>query len=346
MTKLTEFDFHLPPELVAQTPSPKRGHSKLLLSPASIGEQKPKITKFFNIVDHLHAGDLLVFNNSRVINAKLTLRRASQAPIHLNLNRPIASDVWLGFARPAKKLKAGDEFHFDNDKIIIDDKLENGEIKIKFCVQGSIFNFLEKYGELPLPQYIKREDISDSDKERYQNIYSKPQGSVAAPTAGLHFTEDLMNQLQKKGVQTTFVTLHVGAGTFLPVKTEHIEDHKMHVEWCEVSPDTANAINRAKKEGRRVIVVGTTSMRTLESTAKNGQVVAGVRETDIFITPGYKFQIADMMITNFHLPKSTLFMLVCAFSGKEEMQNLYQYAIENQMRFYSYGDSMLLQLKK
>ncbi|MGC0371741.1 MAG: hypothetical protein DGJ47_000441 [Rickettsiaceae bacterium] len=343
MTKLEDFDFELPPELIAQEPSEKRDHSKLLV-PRAI--QSNEITDFYNIVDHLEKGDLMVFNNSRVINAKLSLIKNSTKEILVNLNRPIGSNKWLGFARPAKKLSTGDEFDFGEHQVVIASKLENGEIEIEFRLKGiSIFEFLDQYGQLPLPQYIKRKEEDSSDNRRYQNVYSDPRGSVAAPTAGLHFTEDLLKVLQEKGVETEFVTLHVGAGTFLPVKTNNIEDHKMHTEWCEISEKTAEAINRAKAEGRRVILVGTTSMRTIESCAKDGKVIAGSRETNIFITPGYKFQIADMLVTNFHLPKSTLFMLVCAFSGQNEMKSLYQYAIDNQMRFFSYGDSMLLTRK-
>lgn len=208
-----------------------------------------------------------------------------------------------------------------------------------------IFDFLDIYGQVPLPQYIKREEKSSEDIERYQTVYGKKKGSVAAATAGLHFTEELIEKIKRKRADIVFVTLHVGAGTFLPVKTENISEHKMHSEWCEISKDTAEKINYAKKEGRRVIIIGTTAMRTVESCAKNGIVIPQVMETNIFITPGYKFQIADMLLTNFHLPKSTLFMLVCAFAGYEEMHSLYKFAIDQNMRFFSYGDAMLLSKK-
>ncbi|PCJ25053.1 MAG: tRNA preQ1(34) S-adenosylmethionine ribosyltransferase-isomerase QueA [Rickettsiales bacterium] len=337
--KLSDFDFDLPRELIAQIPSEKRDCSDLLIP----GEGGNKIVKFFNLVDCLSDGDLLVFNDSRVVNAKLSLQKGSKA-INVNLNKPSGKNSWLGFAKPSKKLEEGDEFAFGPHKLVISQKLEYGEIEIEFRLDNiSIFEFLDQYGEVPLPQYIKRPDANKEDLERYQTIYSKSKGSVAAPTAGLHFTEELLEKIKAKGADLTFVTLHVGAGTFLPVKTENIHEHKMHSEWCEVSPDAAAKINLAKKEGRRVIIVGTTAMRTVESCAVGGLVRSGVMETDIFITPGYEFQIADLLITNFHLPKSTLFMLICAFAGHQKMQKLYEYAINNKMRFFSYGDGMIIE---
>jgi S-adenosylmethionine:tRNA ribosyltransferase-isomerase len=336
--KLSDFDFYLPPELIAQVPSEKRDESSLLL-PDDKGND---IVKFHRFIEQLQSGDLLVFNDSRVVNAQLTLQKNTK-DINVNLNRPISENVWLGFAKPGKNLKIGDEFEFGEHKIRINNKHESGDIEFEFILQDiSIFDFLDIYGQVPLPQYIKREEQSDDDLERYQTVYSKEKGSVAAATAGLHFTDSLLHQINQKGVETAFVTLHVGAGTFLPVKTEDISKHKMHTEWCQVSAEVADKINLAKQEGRRVIVIGTTAMRTLESCSSNGIVAAQTMETNIFITPGYQFQIADLLLTNFHLPKSTLFMLVCAFAGCEKMQSLYQFAIENKMRFFSYGDAMLL----
>ncbi|MDG1436836.1 MAG: tRNA preQ1(34) S-adenosylmethionine ribosyltransferase-isomerase QueA [Rickettsiaceae bacterium] len=337
--KLSDFDFHLPPELIAQSPASKRDHSSLLV-PSDTGN---KIVKFYNFLDYLQKGDVLVFNDSRVVNAQLTLVNGERR-INVNLNKPSSSEnCWLGFAKPAKKLKEGDEFAFDNHKIIVKKKLENGEIELEFKTDRiSIFDFLDRYGDVPLPQYIKRPEKNSDDLERYQTVYSKEKGSVAAATAGLHFSPELLDQIEAKGVEKRFVTLHVGAGTFLPVKTEDISEHKMHSEWCSVPEDTALAVNLAKKEGRRVIVVGTTAMRTLESCSEDGVLHSGFRDTDIFITPGYKFQIADVLITNFHLPKSTLFMLICAFAGYAEMHSLYKYAIDNKMRFFSYGDAMMI----
>jgi len=357
--KLSDFDFDLPLELIAQNPKDKRDKSSLLIA-ATDGYVN---TKFYNIIDYLNQGDLLVFNNSKVIKAKLNL--GNKATINLNrklinIVKPINNrkatnddigkfksiDYWSAFAKPARKLQIGDEFYFDKHKIIITEKFEMGEIKVKFELDNiSVFEFLDKYGEMPLPLYIKRPELQKSGNERYQTVYSSVQGSVAAPTAGLHFTNDIMDKLQEKGVQTAFVTLHVGAGTFMPVKTENINEHKMHTEYCSITPETAKIINKAKQEKRRIIVVGTTSLRTLESSYVNGNIRSGEFETDIFITPGFKFQIVDVLLTNFHFPKSTLFMLVCAFAGYKEMHELYKYAIKEKMRFFSYGDATLLYRK-
>ena len=336
--QLSDFDFDLPETLIAQEPTSIRERSNLLITAAN-----PEIVGFYNLPEYLVAGDLLVFNNSRVINAKLVIHK-NDKEININLNRPIGDNRWLGFARPSRRLDEGDEFNFGTHKLKIKKKLEFGEIEIEFCLNElDLFDFLDQYGQVPLPQYIKRVKSKEEDVQRYQNVYSQPKGSVAAATAGLHFSHDLIEKIVAKNIEMAFVTLHVGAGTFLPVKTENIADHKMHSEWCEVSQETADKINSAKKDGRRVIVVGTTAMRTLESCSENNIVFAGSKETSIFITPGYKFQIADILITNFHLPKSTLFMLVCAFAGYEEMKNIYKYAIDNKMRFFSYGDAMMIE---
>lgn len=341
--KLQDFDFDLPQELIAQQPASQRDHSSLLIA----NEGSNNIIKFYDLVNYLKAGDLMIFNNSRVINAKLLLQKDNNKIININLNKPINDFVWLGFARRSKNLIEGDVFHFDKHQIIIKKKLEFGEIEIEFVLHNiKLFDFLDLYGMVPLPQYIKRTEKNDEDEHRYQNIYSQTLGSVANSTAGLHFTEELMEKIKALGVEIAFVTLHVGAGTFLPVKTENILEHKMHSEWCEVSPHTADKINKAKREKRRVIVVGTTSMRTVESCSVDGVVIPQSKETNIFINPGYKFQIADLMLTNFHLPKSTLFMLVCAFAGMDRVKALYNYAIKNKMRFFSYGDAMLIEKEK
>ncbi|MGX6960980.1 MAG: tRNA preQ1(34) S-adenosylmethionine ribosyltransferase-isomerase QueA [Rickettsia endosymbiont of Pentastiridius leporinus] len=336
--KLSDFDFDLPEELIAQKPQDKRDNSNLLIA----AEEAPVKTKFYNIVDYLKAGDLLVFNNSKVIKAKLNLGDK----VTINLNKKISDNIWSAFAKPARKLKIQDKFYFDNHKVIIDEKHEMGEIRVKFELANiSVFEFLNKYGEMPLPLYIKRPTAEESDNERYQTVYSRVEGSVAAPTAGLHFTDEIIEKLKTKGVQTTFLTLHVGAGTFLPVKTENINEHKMHTEYCSITPEAAQAINKAKQERRRIISVGTTSLRTLESSCGDGKIKAGEFETDIFITPGFKFQIVDVLLTNFHFPKSTLFMLVCAFAGFKEMHKLYEYSIKERMHFFSYGDATLLYRK-
>lgn len=352
--KLSEFDFDLPKELIAQFPKKERDHSKLLI-PSTNGNN---IVNFYEIVDYLQKGDLLIFNDSRVINAQLLIYRDTKItdqlsntkgkkPININLNKPSGKNTWLGFAKPYKKLEEGDQFIFGNHKLSIKRKLGMGEIEIEFNLDGiELPDFLDNHGFVPLPQYIKRDKSSSEDANRYQTVYSKKKGSVAAATAGLHFTEELLEKIKEKGAQICFVTLHVGAGTFLPVKTENVNEHKMHSEFCEVSENTALLINQTKKSGGRVIAVGTTAMRTLESCSKDGIIYPQTIDTDIFITPGYKFQIADFMITNFHLPKSTLFMLVCAFSGSEKMQSIYKHAIENKMRFFSYGDAMIIQNKE
>lgn len=387
--KLSDFDFNLPTELIAQNPTVEREQSNLLVA----SKDNYVKTKFYNIIDYLKEGDLLVFNNSKVIKAKLNLDRNITINLNQRLiniidlaaykeqeikptdNKRATSDYWSAFAKPARKLHVGDEFYFDTHKIIITEKLEMGEIRVKFELDNlSVFEFLDKYGEMPLPIYIKRlnsvchpiasptesknfsnnnpipqssRDMTDSfnDDERYQTVYSSIQGSVATPTAGLHFTNDIINKLQEKDVQTAFVTLHVGAGTFMPVKTEDISKHKMHTEYCSITPENAEIINRAKREKRRIIAVGTTSLRTLESSCMEGNIQSGEFETDIFITPGFKFQVVDMLLTNFHFPKSTLFMLICAFAGYKEMHELYKYAIKEQMRFFSYGDATLLHRK-
>ena len=336
--KLSDFDFYLPPELIAQEPLKERDQSNLI-----IASEDNKIVKFANIIDYLNPGDLMVFNDSKVIKAKLTLFKAGKK-ININLNKPSSTKhSWQAFAKPAKKLIVGDEFFFDNHKLIITDKFEFGEIEVSFVLDGiEIFTFLDQYGEVPLPLYIKRERTNEQDFSRYQTVYSFEKGSVAAPTAGLHFTSELLEKIRAKNIEIQFVTLHVGAGTFLPVKTEDIKDHKMHSEYSHISPSVCEAINKAKSEGRRIIAVGTTALRSLESCSHNSKLYPAAKETDIFITPGYKFQIVDSLITNFHLPKSTLFMLVCAFFGSQEIKDLYKYAIDNKMRFFSYGDAMML----
>ncbi|AAU03686.1 tRNA preQ1(34) S-adenosylmethionine ribosyltransferase-isomerase QueA [Rickettsia typhi] len=373
--KLSDFDFNVPNALIAQYPSSERDNSDLLIA----GTKHIK-TKFYNIIDYLKEGDLLVFNNSKVIKAKLHLGKN----ITINLNKKLSDNCWGAFAKPARKLNIGDEFYFDTHKIIITEKLAMGEIKVKFILNNiSMIKFLDKYGEMPLPFYIKRTSSvccsnmalfcdhdntlkitsishnsntvnfrstdsmidSTNDNDRYQTIYSQIEGSVAAPTAGLHFTKDILDKLKTKGINTAFVTLHVGAGTFLPVKTENIHKHKMHTEYCSITAETAEIINKTKQKGRDIIAVGTTTLRTLESSCNNGIVKAGNFETDIFITPGFNFQIVDMLLTNFHFPKSTLFILICAFAGFKEMHALYKYAIKEKMRFFSYGDATLLYRK-
>ena len=340
--KLSDFDFSLPPELIAQTPSETRDYSNLLIVNSKDRHIK---TKFHKILDYLKAGDVMVFNDSKVIKAKLLLDKGSRK-IDFYLNKKISDNCWRGFARPAKKLKVGDEFEFGSHKIIISKKLEMGETEIEFVLKDlSVFEFLDRSGHIPLPPYIKRSSLKTNDDERYQTIYNNNPGSVAAPTAGLHFTAELIEQIKKKGVKVVYVCLHVGAGTFLPVKTDDIENHKMHSEFCTISKETADVINEARMLGNRIIAVGTTTLRTLESSSSrssDGKLASSEFETDIFIKPGFDFKTVDILLTNFHLPKTTLFILVCAFAGYEIMLDAYSYAIAEKMRFFSFGDAMLL----
>ncbi|WP_375326372.1 tRNA preQ1(34) S-adenosylmethionine ribosyltransferase-isomerase QueA [Candidatus Tisiphia endosymbiont of Nemotelus uliginosus] len=340
---LSNFDFTLPHTLIAQEPEPKRDNSSLLIANLN----NPLVQcKFYTIIDYLLPGDVMVFNDSKVINAKLLLDKEGRR-IELYLNKQIGPNKCHGFTKPAKKLKERDQFDFDGNNIIILHKLNFGQVEVKFELSNiSVFEFLEKYGQIPLPPYIKRPENLIEDNIRYQTVYNKHPGAVAAPTAGLHFSTQLLHLIKRKGVEIVFITLHVGAGTFLPIKTEDIDQHMMHGEYYHINRATANIINKAKKEHRRIIAVGSTALRALESAAIDEQVQDGGFETEIFIKPGFKFQIVDLLLTNFHLPKSTLFILVCAFVGSQEAVNIYQYAIEHKMRFFSYGDASLLYLKK
>ncbi|MES2214570.1 MAG: tRNA preQ1(34) S-adenosylmethionine ribosyltransferase-isomerase QueA [Pseudomonadota bacterium] len=337
--KLSDFDFDLPKELIAQEPSAFRDESRLLIGGSKSGATGEYIeTKFLNIVDFLEEGDLIIFNDSKVFKSKLVLYREDKK-IDLNLSHNISSNTWLGFARPSKKLTEGDEFEFGNYKLIIRKKFDMGEVEIEIT-GGEVSDFLEIYGSTPLPPYIKKGIADSDDDERYQTIYANTLGSCAAPTAGLHFTDHVFEKLHKKGVEIDFVTLHVGAGTFLPVKTENILEHKMHYEEYYITPSLVEKIAATKASGKRVIAVGTTTMRTLESFAMTKESSG---KTNIFITPGFEFKIVDALITNFHLPKSTLLMLVSAFAGYEKIMDMYKFAIENEFRFFSYGDAMFLQ---
>ncbi len=350
------FDFDLERGLIASQPANPRDTSRLL--DLSI-EDKISDRHFYDLPDILQKGDLLVFNDTKVIPARLYGARG-EAKVEVTLYRPIDGISWWAFIKNSKRLHTGDIVKFYTDEItpeqsdfsaeVIEKKGDDG-VSIRFCCPAEILaSNLQKYGLMPLPPYIKRDKptaggIWDkyNDKENYQTIYAHYEGAVAAPTAGLHFTQRIFEALDKKGVEKVFITLHVGAGTFLPVKTDDTKDHKMHAEYGEITPDACKIINRAKKEGRRIIAVGTTSLRLLESAAdKDGILHPFAGSTEIFITPGYKFKIIDMIITNFHLPKSTLFMLICAIAGIDRMQSAYRHAIEKKYRFYSYGDSSII----
>lgn len=341
---LSDFNFELPTECIATHPAHPRDHAKLLHVKGNMITDK----HIYDLPDLLREGDLLVLNNTKVIPARLYGLR-NTVKVEVMLNKPEANDsaIWSALARPGKRLKVGQRIQFAPDfGAEITEKCESGEILIRFDVQdAALFDLLKTHGHIPLPPYIKRpEGDTKEDKSDYQTVYAAHEGAVAAPTAGLHFTNELFTRLEERGINTCKVTLHVGAGTFLPVKTERVADHKMHSEWGEVTEETADQINQAKKEGRRIISVGTTSLRLLESaTDDKGTLHPFIGETNIFITPGYQFKCIDAMITNFHLPKSTLFMLVSALTGLDNMRQAYAHAIKNKYRFYSYGDANLLE---
>ncbi len=341
--KVSDFDYHLPRELIATFPVEPRDSARLLVLHRDTGEVEHKI--FRDIVDYLKPGDILVINDTKVIPARLYGRLETGGKIELLLVRQVEPGVWEVMAKPARKLKKG--------KRIVFDKELSGEVlgysgeglrlvKFELNTNKDFMEKLEEVGHIPLPPYIEREELPE-DKEKYQTVFARKEGAVAAPTAGLHFTEELLDRLREKGVLIKPVTLHVGPGTFKPVKVENVEEHKMDYETYFVPKDTAEEINKAKEEGRRVVAVGTTVVRTLESASdRPGRVKNGEGITNLFIYPGYRFKVIDALITNFHLPRSTLLMLVSAFAGRERVLNAYREAIEKGYRFYSYGDAMLI----
>jgi S-adenosylmethionine:tRNA ribosyltransferase-isomerase len=346
--RLEEFDYHLPEDLIAQTPLHHRSDSRLMI--VDPVEQTINHGQFENIEDFLHSGDVLVFNNSKVLPARLYgIKADTGAKVELLLTRPVDEYVWEVMAKPAKRLKKGTILNFyseDGDMksaplgfAEVAEVLEEGLRIVNFSVDDSMERFLDRVGSMPLPPYIH---AKLEDRSRYQTVYAKTLGSVAAPTAGLHFTEELMDRLRAKGVELHFVTLHVGIGTFKPVQAETVEDHVMHKEVYEVTPEVAKAVNAAKRAGRRIIAVGTTALRTLESAVCSGELAAGQGDTDIFIYPGYKFQMIDALITNFHLPKSTLLMLVSTLLGTAFTRQVYAEAVSRRYRFFSFGDAMFI----
>lgn len=338
--KLSDFHFELPQSSIATSPASPKDSARLLEFSSSLNDfhvsQLPEL---------LRKGDVLVVNDTKVIPAKLQGKRGA-ASVTITLHQELLPGTWKAFAKPAKKLQLHDRFVITEDFWAdIIDKGRDGEITLAFNVKGADFYaYLSCYGEMPIPPYIKRpNDSLASDKRDYQTVYAAHEGAVAAPTAGLHFTDSLLEKIKAKGVDILYVTLHVGAGTFLPVKVDNITDHKMHSENYMLSQETADKINLAKQEGRRIIAVGTTSLRVLESAADENNILYPFSgETSIFITPGYRFKMVDMLFTNFHLPCSTLLMLVCAFAGREKIFQAYQHAIASGYRFYSYGDACLL----
>lgn len=337
----SDFDFYLPEELIAQTPLEKRDTSRLLHLDKQTGEIEHK--HFYDIKQYLHAGDCLVLNDSRVLPARLIGSRPTGGAVELVLLKDIGDNRWECLSRPGRKTKPGQELIFGNSELtaVVQEVTLGGNRIVKFSYEGIFLEILERLGKMPLPPYIK-EELQDS--ERYQTVYSKELGSAAAPTAGLHFTKELLAEIADMGVKICYVTLHVGLGTFRPVKADKIEDHQMHSEFCIVPDETAETVNAVKRAGGRVIAVGTTSCRTLESfTTEDGTLQATSGWTNIFIYPGYKFKCIDALITNFHLPESTLIMLVSALAGREHILNAYNTAVKQRYRFFSFGDAMFIE---
>ena len=334
----SDFDFELPAELIASHPLHKRDASRMLVVKGTDVADK----HIRDFVEYLRPGDVVVFNNSKVIPA-----RFNASGHEITLHTAVSDKIWWGLCKKFNKINIGEILTLDDgSQVKVLDKESESGLKLEFLCDN-VFAVLEKVGKMPLPPYMKREAETE-DRERYQTVYADPIGSMAAPTAGLHFTPELMDEIERRGAKIVKITLHVGAGTWMPVKTENLSEHKMHSEWCCITPEQADIINNAK----RVIAVGTTSMRTLESAAmdnsklsesqRNRRVAPICRSTDIFITPGYKFGAVDVLLTNFHLPKSTLFMLVSAFAGLDEMKKAYAHAVVEKYRFFSYGDCCLL----
>lgn len=342
--RVSDFDFELPVDRIALRPVSPRDSARLLVVRRDAFEDRI----FRDLPSLLRPGDVLVFNNTRVIPAALRGHRVGRGgttpKIEILLHLRLDGQRWKAFAKPAKKLEAGDKIYFNRNSNVlecdVEEKGEAGEVSLRFALSGPALDAaLAEVGEMPLPPYIAgKRGTDEKDKADYQTVYAEKEGAVAAPTAGLHFTPDLMKRLQDTGISREFVTLHVGAGTFLPVKAEDTKDHKMHAEWGEVTAATCERLKAARARGGRIVAVGTTSLRLLESSGL--EPFSGT--TDIFITPGYRFRAVDLLITNFHLPKSTLVMLVSAFSGLGRMREAYAHAIAGNYRFYSYGDSSLL----
>lgn len=339
--KKSEFFYQLPEELIAQTPLKTRNASKMMVLNKQNGEIEHSV--FSNLFDYLKVGDTLILNDTRVLPARIYGTRIDTgAVVEFLLLKQKSTLLWEAIAGPGKKAKEGTKFVF-SDKLSAEviDVLPDGNRLIKFESKGEFFSVLDEIGQMPLPHYIKEKL---EDKERYQTVYSKQLGSAAAPTAGLHFTKEMLDQLKTKGINIGYVTLHIGLGTFRPVKVDEITDHKMHSEFYMISAKTAELINKTKQNGGRVICVGTTSCRTLESAANQfGEIKECSADTDIFIYPGYEFKVMDALITNFHLPESTLIMLVSAFAGYENTMSAYKTAVEEKYRFFSFGDAMFIE---
>ena len=338
--KTHDFYYDLPEELIAQTPLEQRDSSRLLVLGRNNGEVSHR--HFYDVIDYLQPGDCLVMNDSRVLPARLLGHRPTGGAVEVLLLRDLGNKKWECLCKPGRKMQPGNEVIFGNGELTatVTDVLEDGNRVVEFHYEGIFLEVLERLGKMPLPPYIKAEL---SDQERYQTVYSRAVGSAAAPTAGLHWTPELLEKARAKGVKTAFVTLHVGLGTFRPVKAEEITEHHMHSELCMLSAETARILNETKRSGGRVICVGTTSCRTLESLVNDdGTFEAKSKWTEIFIYPGYTFKAMDGLITNFHLPESTLVMLVSAFAGRENVLNAYNEAVSERYRFFSFGDAMFI----
>ncbi len=339
--KTRDFYYDLPPELIAQTPLPQRDASRLLVMDRATGKVAHR--HFYDVLTYLHPGDCLVLNNSRVLPARLLGHRLpSMGSVEVLLLQDKGDDVWECLTRPGRKTPVGTELSFGDGRLTatVVGAQEDGNKLVRFHYQGIFLEVLSQLGKMPLPPYIKTQL---EDQERYQTVYSKINGSAAAPTAGLHFTQELLDKAAAKGIGIAYVTLHVGLGTFRPVKVEEVTEHHMHAEFCTLDDETACILNRTKTQGGRVICVGTTSCRTLESlVAEDGHFSPRSAWTDIFIYPGYTFKATDGLITNFHLPESTLIMLVSAFAGRENVLSAYKTAVEERYRFFSFGDAMLI----
>ena len=337
-----DFDFHLPEELIAQTPLEKRDASKLLIVNRETGEMQDK--PFHPIIDMLEPGDALVMNDPRVLPARLYgQKEETGGHVELLLLKNTSGDEWEVLAKPAKRLKVGTRVNFGDGRLsaVVTEELTHGGRIVRFEYQGIFLEVLESLGEMPLPPYI-HEKLDD--RERYQTVYAKESGSAAAPTAGLHFTRELLAEIQAKGVHLVYLTLHVGLGTFRPVSVDNLDEHEMHSEFYQLSEEAAATLRSVKENGGRVIAVGTTSIRTLETIGSkfDGQIQADSGWTNIFIKPGYEWKVVDAFSTNFHLPKSTLVMLVSAFAGRELVLDAYQHAIQERYRFFSFGDAMFI----
>lgn len=335
-----DFDYELPKELIAQQPIAERSQSRLLVMDKETGEVAD--CQFTEIIDYLKPGDLLVFNNTKVMPARLPGRKKTGGQIEVFIERVLNNQQAKALLKANKSVPLGTEIYF-NDQPVLQVTGRQGMFFLveSFDKDSDINTIMEQHGVMPLPPYIQR-DSTETDSVRYQTVYAQTAGAVAAPTAGLHFDDKTLNRIKAQGINSAFVTLHVGAGTFQPVKADHIEDHKMHKEWLELNQSVVDAVKETKARGDRVIAVGTTAVRCLETAAQNGELKAYSGDTDIFIYPGYQFKAIDGLLTNFHLPESTLLMLVSALAGRDNIMKAYQHAIEQKYRFFSYGDAMLI----